>query len=369
MMTFLLLITVCFVAYANGANDNFKGVATLFGSGTAQYRTALYWASAATLLGALTSAAFSQAMIRRFSGQDLLPADIAGSPQFVVAVALGAALTVMLATITGFPISTTHSLTGALVGAGVAAVGIMPLSILVTSFLTPLLIAPVLAFALCYVSYPFTRQAAARPGKSERVCICIESQGQVEVVGSDAAKLCLVHSQPRQITYGTSLECGERDTRTLVQLTADKTLDLAHYLSAGAVSFARGLNDTPKIAALLISSEWVHTGSSFLIVGLAMLLGGLLNARKVANTMSHKITPMSSHEGLTANVVTGALVLFASRFALPVSTTHTSVGSLFGVGAIRRTMNNRVAGEIVLSWVLTLPVAYVFAASLYWIMR
>jgi len=51
----LLCLSVLFLAYANGANDNFKGVATLFGSGTANYRRALAWATATTLLGSLTA--------------------------------------------------------------------------------------------------------------------------------------------------------------------------------------------------------------------------------------------------------------------------------------------------------------------------
>ena len=141
-------------------------------------------------------------------------------------------------------------------------------------------------------------------------------------------------------------------------------LDSAHYLSAGIVSFARGLNDTPKIAALF-SLTSVPLAYGFTGVAITMMLGGLLNARKVAATMSNSITPLTHPQGFAANVVTGALVLVASRIGIPVSTTHVSVGSLFGVGIANRSVNKRTLNQIVLAWVFTLPTAAVSAALLY----
>ena len=63
-------------------------------------------------------------------------------------------------------------------------------------------------------------------------------------------------------------------------------------------------------------------------VALGMAVGGLLNARKVAETMSNKITKLNHGQGFTANLVTSILVIFASKLGMPVSTTHVSVGSL-----------------------------------------
>ncbi len=82
--------------------------------------------------------------------------------------------------------------------------------------------------------------------------------------------------------------------------------------------------------------------------------------------MSKKITPLNHGQGFTANIVTGALVVFASRLGMPVSTTHVSVGSLFGIGLITRKANVRVVSEILLSWVLTLPIAAILSGSIYW---
>ncbi len=116
-----IVTALIFLAYSNGANDNFKGVASLFGSRTCGYRTAISWATVATVAGSVTALFFAQALLKKFSGKDLVPDTLVASPQFVLAVALGAGATVILATLLGFPISTTHGLTGALVGAGSAA--------------------------------------------------------------------------------------------------------------------------------------------------------------------------------------------------------------------------------------------------------
>src|SRR6266404_1463922 len=122
MTVLLLFLATCFLAYSNGANDNFKGVASLFGSRTCGYRTAIAWATITTFAGSITAIFVAEALVRTFSGKGLVPDTLVASPNFVLAVAIGAGATVILATLLGFPISTTHSLIGALVGAGFVAV-------------------------------------------------------------------------------------------------------------------------------------------------------------------------------------------------------------------------------------------------------
>src|SRR3954466_3761208 len=95
---FAIALGVLFLAYANGANDNFKGVATLFGSGTTGYRGALAWGTLTTFAGSLTAVILSAQLVDRCSGKGLVPDALVGSPHFVGAVALAAASTVLLAT-------------------------------------------------------------------------------------------------------------------------------------------------------------------------------------------------------------------------------------------------------------------------------
>jgi len=110
-MAILLFLATCFLAYSNGANDNFKGVASLFGSRTASFLVALVWATATTFAGSIASIFFAQALMAIFSGKGLVPDHVVGSEHFLLAVALAAGMTVIIATLTGFPVSTTHALT------------------------------------------------------------------------------------------------------------------------------------------------------------------------------------------------------------------------------------------------------------------
>jgi PiT family inorganic phosphate transporter len=156
--------------------------------------------------------------------------------------------------------------------------------------------------------------------------------------------------------------CQERYQGTIFSVTAHGLLDGAHYLSAGAVSFARGLNDTPKIVALLVAARAMNLRGGMAIVGMTMALGAVLHARKVAETLSHGITRMNHGQGFSANVVTAVLVLLASRLGLPVSTTHISCGALFGLGAVNRQAQWKTIGTLLLAWGVTLPIAVVLSA-------
>src|SRR5206468_4088919 len=188
-----------------------------------------------------------------------------------LAVGLGAALTVLLATRFGLPVSTTHALTGGLVGAGLmASAKDVQLAALGRSFVLPLLFRPVVALLLTLVVYPLFRVARRRIGET-----------------------------------------------------------------AAAVRPTIGLA----------------------LVAVAMAVGGLLNSRKVAETMSKKITKMTPGQVFTANLVTALLVTVASRLGLPVSTTHVSVGALFGIGVVTCTARPRTILTILLAWLTTLPLA------------
>jgi PiT family inorganic phosphate transporter len=146
-------------------------------------------------------------------------------------------------------------------------------------------------------------------------------------------------------------------------------MDSAHFLSAGVVGFARGLNDTPKMAALLLVLPALRSRWGLMMAAVAIAVGGLLGARRVAETMSHKITAMNHGQAFAANLATGLLVTAASLFGLPVSTTHVAVGSLFGIGLTSRQADFQVVRNILLSWLVTLPCAAVIGALVYWFMR
>ena len=120
---------------------------------------------------------------------------------------------------------------------------------------------------------------------------------------------------------------------------------------------------------MLIAVEALAIEVSIVSVVIAMALGGLLSARKVPHKMSKEITILNHGQGFTANLVTGILVIFASHLGLAVSTTHVSVGSLFGIGMVTRAGNKGAISTIILSWVITLPVATALAAATFWMIH
>lgn len=369
MFALLLFLATCFLAYSNGANDNFKGVASLYGSRTASYRTALGWATITTFAGSITSIFIAQALLRKFSGKGLAPDALVASEHFLLAVVIGAALTVILASLTGFPVSTTHGLTGALVGAGLLAVGgQVNFAALQKSFLLPLLLSPVLAIALGAAIYVVMRFFRLTFGVTKEWCVCVGSEERVLAMPQPATALTRQETSPEySVMIAESASCAERYAGSFVGVRAQQLMDGAHFLSAGVVCFARALNDTPKIVAMLLLVKALDIRWGFVAVAIAMVVGGLIHSRKIAETMSKKITEMNHGQGFSANFCTGVLVILASVFGLPVSTTHVAVGSLFGIGLTTGKANPKVMVGIVLSWIITLPCAAVLAAAAYWI--
>lgn len=352
-----------FLAYANGANDNFKGVATLYGSGTASYRTALAWATITTLAGSLAAIFVAQELITLFTGKGLIADALVATPAFLIAVVLSAGVTVFITARLGIPISTTHALIGGLSGAGlVADFNGFQFSNLWDSFLFPLATAPLVPVLLIGAVYPIVRWIVLAVlgffDRDSRLFRFLPSLAVAPVAVDVTAFRNIEEDLPRpRIDVITARSSGiARSARAL---------EMLHFLSAGAVGFARGLNDTPKIVALLLTASALDVRVNIGLIALAMALGGLLHARRIAETMANKITPLSPGQGTLANIVTSLLVIFASKFGVPVSTTHVSVGAITGIGIIQGKINWRLLAGILSAWFLTLPVAMLVSAILY----
>jgi inorganic phosphate transporter, PiT family len=358
-MTLLLaLLCVLALAWANGANDNFKGVATLFGSGVSDYRRALNWATAATLAGSVAAIWLTAGLVETFSGKLFVPAQTLALAGYPLAVVAGCAATVLLATRFGLPISTTHALAGSLIGAALAAPeGLIDWSKAGRSIFLPLAVGPLLALLAALLLYPLATRLRQRLGVTRQTCVCVGEEWVPMAAGASALVAGKI-----SVRVENSAACQERYQGAFLGVPAQQLLDGLHYLSAGVVSFARGLNDTPKIVALAVLAAPFVAGFGFTAVGVAMAAGGLLGARRVAETMSRKITAMNAGQGLTANLVTSGLVLAASPLGLPLSTTHVSCGALFGIGAVTGQARWRMIAGIFSAWLVTLPLSALLAA-------
>jgi inorganic phosphate transporter, PiT family len=350
MILTLLAATALFLAFNNGANDNFKGFATIWGSASLSYRAALILSNAATLAGGIVSIILADGLIKQFSGRGLVEDAVAASAPFALAVAGGASITVALATRFGFPISTTHAIMGGLVGSALSSGESIAFGHLGAQFIMPLLTSPVMAALMGFAVFTFAPKL-----KPERDCLCIVEARPITTGGA----LMQTAMMPTSM-IGSEANCPTHG-EALARISVSSILNQAHIASAITICFARALNDTPKLAALLLGAHVMSTWSSAFAVTAAMVAGGFLLSRRVAETMSLKLSVIGSVQGTAANLITSAIVLTASSLALPVSTTHVSVGSIIGTGKAANTLDLSTVKAVLLSWVVTLPVAIISA--------
>ncbi|HEX4794960.1 MAG TPA: inorganic phosphate transporter [Humisphaera sp.] len=349
-MIWLLLCFVALLAYANGSNDNSKGVATLVGYGAATPRKALLYATLATAIGGGLSFWFSGGLLKSFS-TGLFAKGTTLDMAFFASVLIGAFGWVIFATLTGLPVSTTHAITGALIGAGLMAKAQILWAFLGKGFVRPLVLSPIVSLAAVYLlAWPVVW-----------IVKRISTRQKIEVENVIAISA--------QVPGGSAQVIEYESTQRLV--TTSPAANALHWLSGGFISFARGWNDTPKIAALALVALPNRSSIGFVIVTIAMAAGGLISGTKVLQTLARKLTPLPLPESLTASLTTATLVCLASWNGLPVSTTHVSTGAIIGAGLKNDpgSVKWKKVTEIVLSWVITLPAAGLLAAGARLILR
>jgi len=369
----LLVFTAATVlAWANGANDVSKGIATLVGSGVTGYRQATMWGALWTAAGAAVAAVATGAMLATFGsgllGTSVSPTLAAGLPAIA-----GAAGWVLFATRTGLPVSTTHAIVGAVVGSAVAAYGLggIAWSSLISRVALPLALTPLVALALGRLTSRV--MCASNPSAAGHVdCLCLAADVQLLPAPAKVSSSVhhLVMAPMFSVATGSTETCATTSPRAL-HITADHL----HWLSSGAVSFARGLNDAPKIVALALAAAALTPQATdlliaalFAIVTVAMVAGSVAGGRRVTRLLAEDVTPMNHREGLAANGVTTLLVTTGAVFGLPMSTTHVSSGSIVGVGTARDSVAWGTVRGMALAWVVTLPAAALLGAGFYAVM-
>jgi PiT family inorganic phosphate transporter len=159
---------------------------------------------------------------------------------------------------------------------------------------------------------------------------------------------------------------------------ADGVFRKLQFVSASLYSLGHGGNDAQKTMGIIAVLLYSHglTGGEFrvpfwvvLSCQVAMALGTLFGGWRIVHTMGSKITRLSPMQGCCAETA-GAMTLFAATWlGVPVSTTHTITGAIVGVGASRRVSAVRwnVAKNIVIAWIITMPMSALIAAAAYWL--
>ena len=371
-ISLLAFALVFALAFANGANDVSKAIATLVGSGVTDYRSAIAWGTVWTVIGAAVAAFVARAMVNTFS-HGLLQSGTVIEPAATLAVLTGAMAWILFASRTGLPVSTTHALTGAIVGTGLVAYAGEGLiwAAIGKKIALPLLLSPFLALTVSLLIHPVVR---ALTRKWEGACVCVMPASRA-LVSIDA------HGGTRTLFQTTSFgspvmavpsQCDRAGLQGLIV-----GLDTIHWISSGLASFARGTNDAPKIVAMLLlgstTATWPSTSSQLIAFGgvaIAMGLGSYFGGLRVTKVLAENVTKMNHAEGLSANLATSSLVLVSGFLGLPVSTTHLSSSAIIGIGLLKGRNNVRwtTVRHMVMAWVVTLPASALLACIAYLIL-
>ncbi|HRX86120.1 MAG TPA: inorganic phosphate transporter [Phycisphaerae bacterium] len=331
MVTYVIIIIAIALIFdfANGINDAANSIATVVATRVLTPRLAVLWAAFFNFVAAFC---FSTHVAKTI-GHDLVAPHVI-TPHLVLAALLAAIVWTVVCTWRGLPISVSHALIGALAGAALASGGMHALHW-----------GPIGKIALFIVLSP--------------------------LIGLALGGLNMI---------ATMWICRKRTPRGV-----DRTFRVLQLLSAGLYSLSHGLNDAQKtmgiIFAALISvprlQSWAtHSGDPnsgqlawWIILSChgAMALGTYLGGWKVVHTLGHRVTKLTPVDGFCAEFGGGATIVALSYFGIPVSTTHTITGSIFGVGMVRRLRSVRwsVGYEIAWAWVLTLPMAAALAAGIH----
>ena len=357
------------LAFANGSNDVSKAVSTLVGSGVTDYRSAIAWGTVWTVIGAGVAAFVASAMIKTFS-HGLVQTGIVIEPTVTLAVLIGAILWILFASTTGLPVSTTHALTGAIVGTGLVAFAKEELiwGAIGKKIALPLLLSPFLAFTVSLLIHPAVRALAK---KWEGTCLCVMPASRALVAIDLRGETKVLFQTPGfgQPVIAVPSQCDRAGIQGMVV-----GLDTIHWLSSGLASFARGTNDAPKIVAMLLlgsaTGTWPNPSSQLLGYGgvaIAMGFGSYFGGIRVTEVLAEKVTRMSHAEGLSANLTTSSLVLASGFLGLPVSTTHISSSAIIGIGLLKGQNNVRwtTVRNMVMAWVVTLPASALLACIAY----
>ncbi len=397
----ILLILACvfgvFMAWGIGANDVANAMGTSVGSRALTMRQAIVIAMIFEFLGAYLAGGEVTATIR--SGI-VDPALMSDTPELLVygmlSALLAAGVWLLIASILGWPVSTTHSIVGAIIG--FAAVGISVDAVdwgAVTSIVSSWVVSPVIAGFISFWIFrsvqhlildtedPFTNAKRYIPFYMFAVGFLISMvtilKGLSHVLKDSGIKFSFGEST--LIALGVAILVTVLGVFFLSRVNQDMAADAKNRFSsvervfailmiftACAMAFAHGSNDVANavgpMAAVINTIKSNSVTSSTPVAPWVLLLGGIgivvglaTYGWKVIATIGKKITELTPSRGFAAEMAAAATVVVASGTGLPVSTTHTLVGAVFGVGLARGivALNLGVIGSIFMSWIITLP--------------
>ncbi len=407
-LVWMAVIFGLFMTWGIGANDVANALGTSVGSGAVTVRTAIVIAAIFEFFGAVLAGGHVTQTIRK----GIIDAGpIAGNPEILVygmlAALLAAATWLALASSRGWPVSTTHSIVGALVGFAIAGIGMSAVNWgkigqIVASWVISPVLGGVIAFLLMIsirwsilnTAKPF--QSAVRWGPAYAFLVGFVMALVTLFKGLQHLKLDLSVAMSFLMAAGIGLAVAAVARHFILRVRIDEAADREFHfasvekvfvplmvLTACAMAFAHGSNDVANgIGPLAAVLALVRSGGDMaqsspvpawvLVLGGGGILFGLATyGYRVMQTIGTKITALTPTSGFCATMAAAATVVLASRVALPVSTTHIAVGAVMGVGLAHgfAALDMRVIGRIVVSWLVTLPAGGLLAAFFYFFLK
>ena len=394
-----LLISGCvfgfFMAWGIGANDVANAMGTSVGARALTLAQAILVACIFEFAGAYLAGGEVTSTIRKGI---IDPSLLSNSPQLLVfgmlASLLAAGTWLLIASYNGWPVSTTHSIVGAIVG--FAAVGISVDAVSwakVTSIVSSWIVSPLMAGTISFMIFrsvqhlilntenPFLNAKKYVPGYMFLVGFVLSMVTLLKGLKHIGLDISFIESLQYSILIGIGIALlgitllkkvknTEQQRGDVVFDGVERVFAILMIFTACAMAFAHGSNDVAnavgplaaivnvvqsggEIAAKSTMPWWILLlGGAGIIAGLAML------GYKVIETVGRNITELTPSRGFAAELAAATTVVLASGTGLPISTTHTLVGAVLGVGLARglSAIDLSVVGRIIISWIVTLPV-------------
>ena len=396
-----------FMAWGIGANDVANAMATSIGSGALTIKQALLVAAVFEFSGAVLAGGEVTSTIRKGMVDSTLFAD---SPEVLIfgmlATLLAAGTWLYLASKNGWPVSTTHSIVGAVVGFAIVAVGfdavkwskvgtiaaswiISPLTagiiayFIFTSIKALILIrrnplerakryAPFYVFiAVALIALVTMFKGLKHVGLNLEVWQCYVIAVIVGALVAGIGKIAI-----------NRIPVDQKANRRFHYHTVERVFAVLMVITACGMAFAHGSNDVanaigPVAAIVSIAQEGTVGQEAQLPIwvlflgGVGIVIGLATYGRRVIMTVGTQITQLTPSRGFSINLAAAFTIVVASGTGLPISTTHTLIGAVLGVGMAKgiSAINLNVVGQIFLSWVITIPAGAILSVTFFFIIR
>ena len=409
MTIYLILAGVfgLFMAWGIGANDVANAMATSVGSGALRIKQAVILAAIFEFAGAYLAGGEVTKTIRK----GIIEADAFNAdPNLLIwgmlAALLAAGTWLAIASRKGWPVSTTHSIVGAVVGFAAVGIGMDAVNwgkvgTIVMSWVVSPLLAGTLAF-MVFKSIQTLILNQENPVESAikygpiylfmvgfLIALVTIKKGLKHVgldIDADQAILYAVGLGVLVALLGSYLirqvKTDPKANKKFHYANVERIFAILMIFTASAMAFAHGSNDVanavgPMAAVIstaqtgLIASESALPGWVLLVGGIGIVVGLATFGYKVIATVGKSITELTPSRGFAAEIAAAGTVVLASFTGIPISTTHTLVGAVLGVGFARGigAIDMRVVRNIFMSWVVTLPAGGLLAILFFFTLK